>query len=71
MKNTLPESLLSKLFDATGSASGGNKGFILVTVNANGDPTLVSRVENSLVHFGLRRAMELFLDADDNNSINQ
>ena len=67
MQNSIPESLLSKLFDATGSASGGNKGFILVTVNDKGDPTLLSRVENSCVHFALRRAMELFLDAEENN----
>jgi len=70
MKNTIPESLLSKLYDATGSSSGANKGFILLAVNDKGDPTILSRVENSCVHFALRRAMELFLDAEE-NAINQ
>lgn len=67
MNNSIPESLLSKLFDATGTASGGNKGFILISVNDKGDPTLLSRVENSTVHFALRRAMEIFLDGEENN----
>ena len=66
MKNTIPESLLSKLHDASGSASGGNKGFILVAVNGNGDPIVISRAENSCVHFALKKAIEIFLDSEEN-----
>lgn len=66
MKNTIPESILGKLYDATGSSAGGNKGFILVTVNGNGDPTVIARSENSCVHFALKKAMEIFVDAEEN-----
>lgn len=66
MKSTIPESLLAKLHDASGTVSGGNKGFILVVVNANGDPVVLSRAENNCVHFALKKAMELFVDAEEN-----
>lgn len=65
MKNTIPESLLAKLYDATGSASGGNKGFMMVSVNANGDPTIMARSENSCVHFALKKALEMFIDSEE------
>ena len=65
MKNTIPESLLLKLHDASGSSSGGNKGFILASINANGDPTIIVRSENSCVHFALKKALEIFVDSED------
>ncbi len=68
--NNIPETLLSKVFDATGSASGGNRGYIIAMVNSNGDPTIISRFENSCVSLALRKALELFVDTD-NQQLNQ
>lgn len=65
MKNTLPESLLHKLYDASGSSSGGNKGYILIVVNENGDPTIASKSENSCVYLALKKALEIFVDASE------
>lgn len=62
VKNTntrIPQSLLMKLFDFTGSASGGNKGFFLFYVNEFGEPTIVSKTENPCVDMALSKLVEM------------
>lgn len=71
MNNSIPESLLSKLFDATGSANGGNKGFILTYVNELGETAIVSRAENNCVMLALRKTLEIFVENDDNLTMRQ
>jgi hypothetical protein len=57
----LPQSILQKLYDSTGSSSGGNKGFLLVYVNAEGDPVVSGKTENSCVEMALTKLLELSL----------
>lgn len=56
---TIPQSLLMKLFDFTGSSSGANKGFFLYYINENGEPTMVSKTENACVEMALARLIEM------------
>ena len=59
---TIPQSILSKLFDHTGSSSGGNRGFVLFYINPDGTPTVTSKTENACVSMAIRKVMEMFLD---------
>jgi hypothetical protein len=56
----LPVSLLSKLFDATGSKDGANKGYFLFFINENGEPTLTSRTSNQCVQVALQRTIDIY-----------
>ncbi len=60
--NTLPLSLLTKLFDCTGSESGGNKGFFLYYINDVGQPTFATKTENTCVDMALSKLVEISLD---------
>lgn len=59
---TIPQSILSKLFDHTGSSSGGNRGFVLFYINPDGTPTVTSKTENACVSMAIRKVMEMFLE---------
>ena len=61
----LPQSLLQKLYDSTGSSSGGNKGFLLVYVNSEGDPVISGKTESSCVEMALTKLLELSLKDND------
>lgn len=63
-KTSIPESLLSKLFDASGTKSGGTKGFILTYVNSDGDTSIITRTENNCILLSLKKTLELFVDQD-------
>jgi len=39
----LPISLMTKLYDATGSLDGSNKGYFLFYINDKGEPVLTTR----------------------------
>lgn len=58
----IPESLLIKLYDVTGTNSGGNKGFILCHINSNGDPVIINRSETSCVGIALRASIQSWLE---------
>ena len=59
---SIPQSILTKLFDNTGSASGGNRGFVMFYINPDGTPTVTSKTENACVSLALRKVMEMFLE---------
>jgi hypothetical protein len=64
---TLPESIMTKLYDLTGTSSGGTKGFILFYVNSDGIPSIVNKFENLCVNMALRKTMELFLENNNDD----
>jgi len=64
--NTLPLSILTKLFDCTGSGSGGNKGFFLYYINDAGQPTFATKTENTCVDMALSKLVEISLDEGGN-----
>ena len=55
----IPQSLLDKIYDSTGSANGGNRGFLLLYVNKEGCPTMTSKTENPCVQMALSKLIEI------------
>lgn len=64
---SIPNSILTKIFDHTGSDTGGNRGFVLFYINPDGTPTVTSKTENACVSLAIRKVMEMFLDETDPN----
>lgn len=64
--NTLPNSILTKLFDCTGSVSGGNKGFFMYYINHVGQPTMVSKTDSVCVDMALTKLIEISMDREVN-----
>lgn len=62
--NTLPKSILTKLFDCTGSPKGGNQGFYLFYINDLGQPSIATKTENSCVDMALSKLIELSFDKE-------
>lgn len=60
----LPTSILTKVYDCTGSPNGGNKGFFLLYVNELGQPSVASHTENDCVTMALTKLGETFFDKD-------
>lgn len=60
--NTLPQSVLTKLYDCTGSPTGGNKGFFLFYINDLGQPSFATKTENSCVDMALSKLIELSIE---------
>jgi len=58
-KQGLPQSLLDKIYDSTGSANGGNRGFLLLYVDREGCPSMTTRTENPCVEMALSKLIEL------------
>lgn len=61
--NSIPESLLSKLFDETGTAEGNGKGFFLFYVNNEGEPMFTARFENTSIRLALEKMTEMVVDS--------
>jgi len=59
---SIPNSVLSKLFDNTGSPTGSNRGFVLFYINSDGTPTVTSKTENACVSMALQKIIEIFLE---------
>jgi hypothetical protein len=57
--NTLPQVILTKLFDCTGSPTGGNKGFVLFYINDLGQPSVSTKTENACVDMALAKLIEM------------
>jgi hypothetical protein len=66
-KSDIPQSLLDKIYDSTGSISGGNKGFMLIYVNKDGCPTLTTKTENPCVDMALSKLIEMALAKKDDD----
>ena len=64
-KHGLPQSLLDKIYDSTGSISGGNRGFLLLYVNKDGCPTITSKTENPCVEIALGKLIEIAMGKKD------
>lgn len=59
---SIPESLLSKLFDETGTNDGSGKGFFLFYTNNEGEPMFTARFENTSVRLALEKMTEMVVD---------
>lgn len=64
MENSIPQTILSKLFDSTGTKSGDTKGFFLIYINEDGSPTVMTRSDNVCVSLALRKANEIFIESE-------
>lgn len=62
---SLPHSILSKLYDLTGTSTGGTKGFILAYVNSDGEPSILNKFENICVGMALKQTIEIFLSENE------
>jgi hypothetical protein len=60
----IPQSILTKMYDCTGSPNGGNKGFFLFYVNDLGQPSVASKTENSCVDMALSKLVEIFAEKE-------
>jgi len=61
---SLPQSILTKIYDCTGSPNGGNKGFFLFYVNELGQPSVASKTQNSCVDMALSKLVEVFVNKE-------
>jgi len=61
---TLPQSILTKIYDCSGSPNGGNKGFFLFYVNELGQPSVASKTQNSCVDMALSKLVEVFVNKE-------
>jgi hypothetical protein len=61
---SIPDSVLTKLYDCTGSPNGGNKGFLLFYVNEHGQPSIVSKTQNVCIDMALSKLVEVFLEKE-------
>ena len=68
--SNIPQSLLDKIYDSTGSVNGGNRGFMLIYVNKDGCPTVTTKTENPCVDMALSKLIEIAMaQKDDDISI--
>tara|TARA_R110000744_G_scaffold334107_2_gene439484 strand:- start:766 stop:999 length:234 start_codon:yes stop_codon:yes gene_type:complete len=65
--DNIPQSLLDKIYDSTGSINGGNKGFMLIYVNKDGCPTITSKTENPCVEMALSKLIEIAMTKKDDD----
>ena len=57
----IPQSLLEKLYEFTGSSSEGSKGFLMAYTDQNGAPMIFCRAGSQIVEMGIRKALEKYL----------
>jgi hypothetical protein len=56
----MPRNLLSQIYEFTGSTEE-NKGFMLVFVDQNGAPQIMTQASSQILEMGLRKATEEYL----------
>ena len=61
----LPQTLLDKIYDSTGSANGGNRGVLLLYVDKNGCPSMTTKTENPCVEMALSKLIEMAMNKKD------
>lgn len=54
--------LLTKLYDKTGNSRGGNKGFILFTVDKRGEVVYISKFSDSVTEIALTASAKAILN---------
>ena len=59
---SIPASLLTKLYDSTGTTDGSCKGYFLFYINDKGDPFAITKFENMAVKFALSKAVETMVE---------
>ena len=59
-ETSIPDSLLTRLFDSSGSIDDGTKGFVLFYINDSGQPSAYSRTANPCVDMALHKLIELY-----------
>jgi hypothetical protein len=65
--DNIPQSLLDKIYDSTGSVNGGNRGFMLIYVNKDGCPTVTTKTENPCVDMALSKLIEIAMTKKDDD----
>jgi len=59
-EQTLPETLLTRLFDCSGTQSDDTKGFVLFYINESGQPSVTSKSSNMTIDMALHKLIEIF-----------
>jgi hypothetical protein len=57
----LPTSLVTRLYDCTGSCSDGTKGFLLFFINEDGNPSIHTQTSNGCVDMALHKLIEVYI----------
>lgn len=57
----IPQSLLEKLYEFTGSGAEASKGFLMAYTDQNGSPMIFCRAGSQIVEMGIRKALEKYL----------
>lgn len=60
-KFQIPQDLLDKLFEFTGSGTESSKGFLMAYTDQNGAPMIFCRAGSQIVEMGIRKALEKYL----------
>jgi hypothetical protein len=63
-ESTIPESLLTKLYDETGLKDGSCKGYFLFYINEQGEPFCVVKTEHQAAKMALMSAVEEMVHQD-------
>lgn len=58
---SLPESIISQLFELTGSGQG-DSGFILAYVNQDGTPSIITKANSPIIELGLRQSLAQYIE---------
>ena len=61
---SIPDPMLAKLYDYTGTRSGANKGFILFFPNEEGQPYCISRTDNTMTKIALTEVVKMYAKSD-------
>jgi len=57
----IPQDLLEKIYEFTGSGTDGSKGFLMAYVDQDGAPVIFCRAGSQIVEMGIRKALEKYL----------
>jgi hypothetical protein len=58
----IPDSILTKIYDLTGTPEGGNRGYVIMYINEHGKPVIRSRFDHFCTQIALTKTAEHWLD---------
>ena len=61
-ESSIPESLLARVYDCSGSIEEGTKGFLLFYINDTGQPAVYSRSSKACVDMALHKLVEIYIN---------